>query len=81
MEATCVWPMEYIKTQLQLQERLPAGEKPKFTGMISGKYGVIMLGEQHHLSFEEETKIIPAGLRIRREILWKMRLRDGACGA
>ncbi|TFJ85469.1 hypothetical protein NSK_002979 [Nannochloropsis salina CCMP1776] len=36
MEATCVWPMEYIKTQLQLQERLPAGEKPKFTGMISG---------------------------------------------
>jgi len=29
--------MEFIKTQLQLQEKLPAGEKPKFTGMIGGK--------------------------------------------
>lgn len=36
IEATCVWPMEYIKTQLQLQEKLKAGEKPKFTGMIGG---------------------------------------------
>lgn len=31
-----MWPMEFIKTQLQLQEKLKAGEKPKFTGMIGG---------------------------------------------
>ena len=39
IEATCVWPMEFIKTQLQLQEKLAAGQKPKFTGMISGTFG------------------------------------------
>jgi len=39
IEATCVWPMEYIKTQLQLQEKLAVGEKPKFTGMIGGEDG------------------------------------------
>ena len=39
IEATCVWPMEYIKTQLQLQEMLAVGEKPKFTGMIAGEDG------------------------------------------
>lgn len=36
VEATAVWPMEFIKTQLQLQEKMKAGEKPKFTGMVSG---------------------------------------------
>lgn len=36
IECICVWPMEYIKTQLQLQRKLPLGEKPPFTGIISG---------------------------------------------
>jgi len=36
IECVCVWPMEYIKTQLQLQRKLPAGQKPPFTGIISG---------------------------------------------
>jgi solute carrier family 25 citrate transporter 1 len=35
VEATCVWPMEYIKTQLQLQSKAK-GIKPKYTGMIPG---------------------------------------------
>jgi len=33
IEATCVWPMEYIKTQLQLHAK---GSKLPYTGMISG---------------------------------------------
>jgi len=36
IEAIAVWPMESIKTQLQLQTKLPAGQKPPFTGIISG---------------------------------------------
>lgn len=36
IEAVCVWPMESIKTQLQLQAKLPAGQKPPFTGIVSG---------------------------------------------
>jgi len=35
IEATAVWPMEYIKTQLQLQEKLP-GKEVKFNGMFRG---------------------------------------------
>lgn len=35
IEAVCVWPMEYMKTQLQLQTKAP-GVKPPFTGVISG---------------------------------------------
>lgn len=35
VEAICVWPMEYIKTQLQLQRIVP-GATPPFTGIISG---------------------------------------------
>jgi solute carrier family 25 citrate transporter 1 len=35
VEATAVWPMEYIKTQLQLQSKTK-GYKPPYTGMISG---------------------------------------------
>jgi hypothetical protein len=33
IEATCVWPMEYIKTQLQLN---PKGAKLPYNGTISG---------------------------------------------
>jgi solute carrier family 25 citrate transporter 1 len=33
IECVAVWPMEYIKTQLQLQK---GGQKPPFTGVISG---------------------------------------------
>ena len=32
VEAIAVWPMENIKTQLQLQRRTGAGQKPPFTG-------------------------------------------------
>lgn len=40
VEATAVWPMEYIKTQLQLQSRAKGAQLP-YTGMISGlKYTV-----------------------------------------
>lgn len=35
IEATSVWPMEYMKTQLQLMHRV-SGEKPKFTGIFDG---------------------------------------------
>lgn len=33
IEATCVWPMEFIKTQLQLNAK---GSKLPYTGMVSG---------------------------------------------
>eukprot|EP01036_Dinobryon_divergens_P046610 gene46610-62341_t len=36
IEAIAVWPMENIKTQLQLQTKLKVGEKPPFTGIVSG---------------------------------------------
>jgi len=36
IEATAVWPMEYMKTQLQLMDKLSVGQKPKFTGIIDG---------------------------------------------
>lgn len=35
VEATAVWPMEYIKTQLQLQSKAKGAQLP-YTGMISG---------------------------------------------
>jgi len=35
IECVSVWPMEYIKTQLQLQKRVP-GVEPNFKGIISG---------------------------------------------
>jgi solute carrier family 25 citrate transporter 1 len=35
VEATAVWPMEYIKTQLQLQSRAKGAPLP-YTGMIGG---------------------------------------------
>lgn len=35
IEATCVWPMEYIKTQLQLQKKVSSGAR-QYNGMISG---------------------------------------------
>lgn len=35
IECVTVWPMEYIKTQLQLQKRV-AGVKPPYTGVVSG---------------------------------------------
>ena len=35
IEATVVWPMEYIKTQLQLHSKTKGAKLP-YTGMISG---------------------------------------------
>lgn len=35
IECIAVWPMEYIKTQLQLQKPIP-GQKPVYTGVVSG---------------------------------------------
>lgn len=37
IEATAVWPMEYIKTQLQLRSRVKAGgPPPPYAGMVGG---------------------------------------------
>eukprot|EP01038_Epipyxis_sp_PR26KG_P011864 gene11864-15876_t len=36
IECVAVWPMEYIKTQLQLQKQIKGGAKPPYTGVISG---------------------------------------------
>ena len=37
IECITVWPMEYIKTQLQLQKVVAkGGVQPPYTGMISG---------------------------------------------
>ncbi|KAG7365713.1 mitochondrial carrier protein [Nitzschia inconspicua] len=37
VEATAVWPMEYIKTQLQLQSKVKVGGTPlPYNGMVSG---------------------------------------------
>lgn len=36
IEAISCWPMEYIKTQLQLATKLKGGEIPKFTGISDG---------------------------------------------
>ena len=35
VEATAVWPMEFIKTQLQLQSKLPGKNLP-YRGMLEG---------------------------------------------
>ncbi len=45
VEATAVWPMEFIKTQLQLQSKASAGTLP-YNGMVSGlTYTVRTTGE------------------------------------
>lgn len=36
IEAIACWPMEFIKTQLQLQRKLPPGQLQPFTGIYSG---------------------------------------------
>ena len=36
IEATAVWPMEYIKTQLQLQKPASATYTPPFKGVVDG---------------------------------------------
>ena len=36
VEATAVWPMEFIKTQLQLQSKAKGGAPLPYNGMISG---------------------------------------------
>jgi solute carrier family 25 citrate transporter 1 len=36
VEATAVWPMEFIKTQLQLQSRAKGGAAPPYAGMVGG---------------------------------------------
>ena len=47
VEATAVWPMEFIKTQLQLQGK---NSKLPYDGMISGlKYTVKEGGKDRHL--------------------------------
>jgi solute carrier family 25 citrate transporter 1 len=44
VEAIAMWPMEFIKTQLQLQKKVP-GEIPKFTGIFScAKYTIQTTG-------------------------------------
>lgn len=36
IECVSVWPMEYIKTQLQLQKNVKGGPNPPFQGVIGG---------------------------------------------
>jgi solute carrier family 25 citrate transporter 1 len=36
IECISVWPMEYIKTQLQLQKVVKGGPPPPYTGMVEG---------------------------------------------
>mmetsp|Transcript_24556 Transcript_24556/g.51110 ORF Transcript_24556/g.51110 Transcript_24556/m.51110 type:complete len:279 (-) Transcript_24556:240-1076(-) len=36
IEATCVWPMEFIKTQLQLHSKAAGGAPLPYNGMLSG---------------------------------------------
>lgn len=36
IEAICVWPMEFMKTQLQLQSRIPGAKPLPFNGVYSG---------------------------------------------
>mmetsp|Transcript_38661 Transcript_38661/g.50941 ORF Transcript_38661/g.50941 Transcript_38661/m.50941 type:complete len:289 (+) Transcript_38661:127-993(+) len=68
IETISIWPMEYIKTQLQLQGKLPAGEKPKFTGMVSGFQYVIrtngFLGLYKGLTPTLVASIPKAGIRF-----------------
>ena len=35
IETSAVWPMEYIKTQLQLEHTTQAGKAPRYTGVVS----------------------------------------------
>ena len=35
IETAAVWPMEYIKTQLQLERNMKAGQTPRYTGIAS----------------------------------------------
>jgi solute carrier family 25 (mitochondrial citrate transporter), member 1 len=45
IEATAVWPLEYIKTQLQLQAKIKGNTPPLYNGMISGlRYTVANTG-------------------------------------
>jgi len=36
IEACCTWPMEYIKTQLQLMSNVKGGKPPPYNGILSG---------------------------------------------
>lgn len=36
VECVAVWPMEFIKTQLQLQKGSINGQKPPYTGVFDG---------------------------------------------
>ncbi|OEU07818.1 mitochondrial carrier [Fragilariopsis cylindrus CCMP1102] len=84
VEATSVWPMEYIKTQLQLKSK---GSKLPYTGMISGlKYTIETTGFFSLYRGLAPTLIgsIPkAGIRfgLNSVIKEKLRDKDGKLGA
>jgi solute carrier family 25 citrate transporter 1 len=79
VEATSVWPMEYIKTQLQLQSK-SKGSKLPYTGMISGlKYTIETTGFLSLYRGLAPTLIgsIPkAGIRFGLNSVIKEKLRD-----
>ena len=79
VEATCVWPMEYIKTQLQLQSKTK-GVQPKYTGMVSGLVYTVrttgFLSLYRGLAPTLIGSVPKAGIRFGLNSFIKERLRD-----
>ncbi len=80
IEASAVWPMEYIKTQLQLAGKLNTGEKPKFNGIVNG----LIYTYKNHGFFALYRGLAPtligsipkAGIRFGANAQFKNMLRD-----
>lgn len=83
IECVSVWPMEYIKTQLQLQKVGP-GQKPPFTGVYSGLvYTVRTTGFfslYNGLGVTLVGSIPKAGIRFGANAYCKQLLSDGKGG-
>ena len=83
IECVCVWPMEYMKTQLQLM-RAVEGQKPKFTGVVSGiRYTIATTGFFSLYKGLDVTLMgaIPkAGIRFGANSFFKDKLKDPVTG-
>mmetsp|Transcript_8045 Transcript_8045/g.23128 ORF Transcript_8045/g.23128 Transcript_8045/m.23128 type:complete len:291 (+) Transcript_8045:138-1010(+) len=79
VEATAVWPMEFIKTQLQLQSRAKGAQLP-YNGMISGLSYTVrttgFLSLYRGLAPTLVGSIPKAGIRFGLNSVIKNRLRD-----
>lgn len=58
--------MEFIKTQLQLQEKLKGGEKPKFTGMIGGAWCLPL----HSVAHRADRSRTPSSVQLHHTCSW-----------